>query len=166
MIQLGYRYYRGFRGVGMYSVKADPKRGYLVRYYRPSGKGARGRRPKEYVLVERLSTQRKSKSLAMDRAFAMAHGGSRRAKLMESPKPPADNPSMTAYCLKEKKHVRVSDWDQTTTRNGRSILVAYCPNCATKVSKLGRLIDCPECGESKPVAKDDYICKDCRANAN
>lgn len=154
------KWYKGPKGVACYMSYADKEGYYDVYFFRPSGPGALKGKAKEFKRVHRLDTHRKTKGKAMDRAYVLAYGKSRHKlkprQLVKS------NPGMTAFCLKQKKHVLVKQWDEGITKNGRAILTGKCPECATKVSKLGKLIDCPECGERRPGKTGDYICIPCR----
>lgn len=152
--------YQGLKGIAFYSIDKNKEGYYDVIFCRPSGKGVRKGIVKEWTYVERLATRRKSKKSAMDRAYKLAYGRSRHP--VEAKKLVKDNPAHTAYCLKQKKWVLVKAWQEEVTVNFRTYLTSKCPECDTKVSKLGKLMDCPECGKKEPGKKDDYICQPCR----
>lgn len=163
------RWYKGPKGVGAYSVKPDSEGNYKVWYAKPIGIGARQGNAKMYKIVDRFTTTRKSKAKAIDRAYTLAFGGTRRPERAVTQKPSVIG-SGDAYCLRQKKHVSGVKWQQKQTKNGRAMLVAECPECqamglVTKLTKFGRLIDCPECGEHKEGRANDYICVECRAKA-
>lgn len=158
------RYYRGPKGVAAYTSKPGPTGEYFVYFFRPTGPGARSLHPSKYKRVERLDTSRKSKSRAIDRAYELAYGKSRR-----EPKPRQlvkENPGNTGYCMKQKKHVIVAQWSEVEAKNGRKMLTAPCPECGTKISKYGILKLCAECGKMAEARADDYLCKACRAEAD
>lgn len=43
----------------------------------------------------------------------------------------------TAYCVKCKEKREVQDPEQVTMKNGRKALKGTCPNCGTKMFKIG-----------------------------
>jgi len=43
------------------------------------------------------------------------------------------------YCVKERKKVEIKDAQQVTMRNGRPAIQGVCPDCGTKIFKIGRL---------------------------
>ena len=43
----------------------------------------------------------------------------------------------TAYCVKCKEKREVKDPEQVTMKNGRKALKGTCPNCGTKMFKIG-----------------------------
>lgn len=171
----GYRYYEGLKGIGIYTVQPD-EGWYYVFHCRKSGPGQlNGTWDGTYAFVPRLTTKRKSKKSAIDRAYALAHGRSRQA-LTES-KPKQDHHPMTGYCLACKLHVTVGSWEERTTKNGRTMLESWCPLCddksalpdqdsghhkATRITKYGKLMNCPGCDQRNPEEKGDYLCKVCR----
>jgi hypothetical protein len=154
-----YRYYKGPKGIGIYTVNAT-NGNYRVFYAKPTGPGARQGKAKDFEVVPRLSTTRASKSRAIDRAYALAYGEQRREK-QPARKIARDEPHI-GYCMKEKKRVRVDGWQPFTAKNGRGMLKSHCPDCGTQIQKYGRLGHCGECGELQEMAADDYICKFCR----
>jgi hypothetical protein len=42
------------------------------------------------------------------------------------------------YCLKDKKKVEMKDPKPYTMKNGKSAMVGTCPNCGTKIFKIGK----------------------------
>jgi len=44
---------------------------------------------------------------------------------------------MKAYCVKCRKKVEVQDPKSVTLKNGRPATKGKCPNCSTKVFKIG-----------------------------
>ena len=42
-----------------------------------------------------------------------------------------------AYCVKCKKKVEIKNAEQVTLKNGRKATKGVCPNCGTKVFKIG-----------------------------
>jgi hypothetical protein len=156
-------FFHGPKGVGVYSKPVNPHGDYTVRFYRPAGRGARTDSPEFFKLVDRLCTRRKSKGTAMDRAYFLAHGRSRRLKRSSTPRPSGvSHGPNRAFCAKEKKHVVVTDWVQTKAKNDREMLVGHCPSCGTQVQKFGSMKLCSECGNLGEFARNDYICKLCR----
>jgi hypothetical protein len=155
-----WKYFKGPKGVAVYMSRPNTVGSYNVYFFRAAGKGKKSGTPEMYKRVTRLDTQRKTKGKAMNRAYIMAYG--RERKPSKGLTLPAVNSPMTAYCMKEKKHVEVESWQQITAKNGRLMLQSVCPTCSTKVSKYGKLIDCPECGKTNPVKPNDYLCAVCR----
>jgi hypothetical protein len=43
------------------------------------------------------------------------------------------------YCVKEKKKVEIQDPKQVTMKNGRPAIQGTCPDCGTKIFKIGKL---------------------------
>ena len=43
------------------------------------------------------------------------------------------------YCVKEKKKVEIKDPKQVTMKNGRPAIQGICPDCGTKIFKIGKL---------------------------
>lgn len=41
------------------------------------------------------------------------------------------------YCVKDKKMVECPNPEQVTLKNGRPALKGVCPNCGTKMFKIG-----------------------------
>jgi hypothetical protein len=43
------------------------------------------------------------------------------------------------YCVKERKKVEIKDPEQVTMKNGRPAIKGTCPDCGTKIFKIGKL---------------------------
>ncbi len=43
------------------------------------------------------------------------------------------------YCVKEKKKVEIKDPQQVKLKNGRDAVQGVCPDCGTKIFKMGKL---------------------------
>jgi hypothetical protein len=43
------------------------------------------------------------------------------------------------YCVKERKKVEIKDAKQVTMKNGRPAIQGFCPDCGTKIFKIGKL---------------------------
>ncbi|HLF09040.1 MAG TPA: DUF5679 domain-containing protein [Dehalococcoidia bacterium] len=43
-----------------------------------------------------------------------------------------------AYCVKDRKTVEISNPVQVTLKNGRPAVQGTCPNCGTKVFRIGK----------------------------
>jgi hypothetical protein len=43
------------------------------------------------------------------------------------------------YCVKERKKVEIKDAKQVTMKNGRPAIQGTCPDCGTKIFKIGKL---------------------------
>jgi len=43
------------------------------------------------------------------------------------------------YCVKERKKVEIKDPKQVTMKNGRPAIEGTCPDCGTKIFKIGKL---------------------------
>jgi Domain of unknown function (DUF5679) len=43
------------------------------------------------------------------------------------------------YCVKERKKVEIKDPRQVTMKNGRPAIQGVCPDCGTKIFKIGKL---------------------------
>jgi hypothetical protein len=43
------------------------------------------------------------------------------------------------YCVKERKKVEIKDPKQVTMKNGRPAIQGFCPDCGTKIFKIGKL---------------------------
>lgn len=153
--------FKGDKGIGLYSKDRNKYDDYEVLFYRPAGKGVRAGDPSYYRVVDRFTTRRKSKGKAIDRAYVLAHGRTRKLK-PRTPTKTDESPALTAYCAKEKKHVYVDDWEAGKTKSGRDMLIGHCPDCGTQVQKFGTLRECLECGKLSEFAPNDYICKRCR----
>ncbi|MEX1113000.1 MAG: DUF5679 domain-containing protein [Patescibacteria group bacterium] len=44
-----------------------------------------------------------------------------------------------AYCVKERKKVEMKDPKEVTLKNGRPAVSGVCPDCGTKLFKIGKL---------------------------
>lgn len=51
----------------------------------------------------------------------------------------ADAPAPQGYCVKERKKVAMKDYKQVTLKNGRPAISGICPDCGTKMFKIGKL---------------------------
>jgi hypothetical protein len=45
---------------------------------------------------------------------------------------------VTGYCLKDKKKVQIQDPHQITMKNGKPAVTGTCPECGTKIYKIGK----------------------------
>jgi hypothetical protein len=45
----------------------------------------------------------------------------------------------TGYCVKERKKVEIKDPQQVTMKNGRPAIQGTCPDCGTKIFKIGKM---------------------------
>ncbi len=43
-----------------------------------------------------------------------------------------------AYCMKCRKKVEIKNAQQVTLKNGRPAVQGVCPNCGTKVFRIGK----------------------------
>jgi Domain of unknown function (DUF5679) len=48
-------------------------------------------------------------------------------------------PMPEGYCVKERKKVEIKDPKQVTMKNGRPAIQGVCPDCGTKIFKIGKL---------------------------
>ncbi len=46
--------------------------------------------------------------------------------------------AVTGYCLKDKKKVEIKDPKQITMKNGKPATTGVCPECGTKIYKIGK----------------------------
>jgi hypothetical protein len=46
--------------------------------------------------------------------------------------------AVTGYCLKDKKQVEIVDPQEITMKNGKPAITGTCPNCGTKIFKIGK----------------------------
>jgi hypothetical protein len=46
--------------------------------------------------------------------------------------------AVTGYCLKDKKNVEIKDPQNITMKNGKPAITGTCPNCGTKIFKIGK----------------------------
>lgn len=44
-----------------------------------------------------------------------------------------------AYCVKERKSVQMKDPKQVTMKNGRPAIQGICPDCGTRLFKIGKM---------------------------
>jgi hypothetical protein len=74
------------------------------------------------------------------------------------------------YCLKERKHVEISNPRQVTLKNSRLAIQGTCPDCGAKISKMGRIAETRESvgqtGTSAPRSKDEEDLTVPRGNAH
>lgn len=160
----GVRYYEGTKGVGCWTVREDKEGWYYSFFLKPTGTGARQGQADKFTYVPRLTTKRRKRSACKARSENLAYGKSVTRGITAKPKP--NNPPGTGYCMSEKKHVLMTDMEEVTAKNGRTMLAGKCPDCGCKIQKYGRLIDCPECGQHREASANDYICKACRLESN
>jgi hypothetical protein len=50
-----------------------------------------------------------------------------------------ESPMPEGYCVKERKKVEIKDAKQVTMKNGRPAIQGVCPDCGTKIFKIGKL---------------------------
>lgn len=43
------------------------------------------------------------------------------------------------YCVKERKKVEIKNPEQITMKNGRPAITGTCPDCGTKIFKIGKM---------------------------
>lgn len=43
------------------------------------------------------------------------------------------------YCVKERKKVEIKEPEQITMKNGRPAIRGTCPDCGTKIFKIGKM---------------------------
>lgn len=165
-----WKYYRGPLGVGVYTVDhIDVEGNYGVYFFKRVPGSRKLGTSLSFVRVESKDTTRKSKSKAIDRAYKLAHGKDRYhsapvEQMAEDLHAAREVTAQTnAYCVKQRKKVFVPAWTQSRHK-GRSIIFAACPECGTRIQRYGRLIDCPECGQTREARTDDYVCRVCRDN--
>jgi hypothetical protein len=46
--------------------------------------------------------------------------------------------AITGYCLKDKMKVEIKNPRQITMKNGKPATTGECPNCGTKIYKIGK----------------------------
>jgi hypothetical protein len=51
-----------------------------------------------------------------------------------------DGELVEGYCLKDKRKVEMKDPQPITMKNGKPATVGTCPNCGTKIYKIGKAI--------------------------
>jgi uncharacterized protein DUF5679 len=70
--------------------------------------------------------------------FASIHPSRRREQCREAAA--KGGPFMPeGYCVKERKKVEIKDAKQVTMKNGRPAIQGVCPDCGTKIFKIGKL---------------------------
>jgi hypothetical protein len=53
---------------------------------------------------------------------------------------PEGEPTMPeGYCVKERKKVEIQNAEQITMKNGRPAITGTCPDCGTKIFKIGKM---------------------------
>jgi hypothetical protein len=74
-------------------------------------------------------------------AAAGAVAGARRARRASSAEleVPDLAPVVQGYCVKERKKVMIENAVQTTMKNGKPAITGVCPDCGTKVFRIGAL---------------------------
>jgi hypothetical protein len=50
-----------------------------------------------------------------------------------------ENDMPEGYCVKERKKVEIKDPQQITMKNGRPAIQGTCPDCGTKIFKIGKM---------------------------
>jgi len=50
-----------------------------------------------------------------------------------------ENAMPEGYCVKERKKVEIKDPEQITMKNGRPAIKGTCPDCGTKIFKIGKM---------------------------
>lgn len=159
-----YRFYEGPKGIGGWTTKPDNDGWYFSFFCKRAGKGARAGGGTHFEYVPRLTTKRRIKQKCIDRSHNLAYGEPITAGIRTAGK---GNPSGltapgTGYCMAEKKSVIVKDPVMIRAKNDRVMIQGTCPDCGCKIQKYGKIIECPECGESREAKSDDYICRWCR----
>jgi len=43
------------------------------------------------------------------------------------------------YCVKERKKVEIKDPEQITMKNGKPAIRGTCPDCGTKIFRIGKM---------------------------
>jgi hypothetical protein len=73
------------------------------------------------------------------------------------------------YCLRERKHVEISNPRQVTLKNGRLAIQGTRPDCGAKISKMGRISETGETvgktGTPAPRSKGEEDLTALRGNA-
>jgi hypothetical protein len=73
-------------------------------------------------------------------ARRLAGRGPSAARRTQNPRFLKGDPEMpTGYCVKERKKVEIKDPQQVTMKNGRPAIQGTCPDCGTKIFKIGKL---------------------------
>jgi Domain of unknown function (DUF5679) len=63
----------------------------------------------------------------------------RKGVVLTAGHPSEVRPMPEGYCVKEKKKVEIQDPKQVTMKNGRPAIQGTCPDCGTKIFKIGKL---------------------------
>jgi Domain of unknown function (DUF5679) len=72
--------------------------------------------------------------------FSHEEGCARQASVAPSERfPKGDTQMPEGYCVKERKKVEIKDPQQVTMKNGRPAIQGTCPDCGTKIFKIGKL---------------------------
>jgi hypothetical protein len=79
------------------------------------------------VALRPLSPLHSAQSNSRGIAKRACSGGERRTPMPEG------------YCVKERKKVEIQDPKQVTMKNGRPAIQGVCPDCGTKIFKIGKL---------------------------
>jgi hypothetical protein len=53
---------------------------------------------------------------------------------------PEDGEELEGYCLKDKRKVEMKDPQPITMKNGKPATVGTCPNCGTKIYRIGKAV--------------------------
>jgi Domain of unknown function (DUF5679) len=74
-------------------------------------------------------------------AWTPGYGGwESRVHRHQAPTPTKGAESMPeGYCVKERKKVEIQNPVQVTMKNGRPAIQGTCPDCGTKIFKIGKL---------------------------
>jgi len=48
--------------------------------------------------------------------------------------------NLEGYCLKDKRKVEMKDPQPITMKNGKPATIGTCPNCGTKIYKIGKAV--------------------------
>lgn len=48
-------------------------------------------------------------------------------------------PEVQGYCMKERKKVQIANPVQTSMKNGKPAITGACPDCGTKIFRIGTL---------------------------
>lgn len=62
-----------------------------------------------------------------------------------------------AYCVKDRKMVDVGDPQQITLKNGRSAMQGSCPECGTKVTRIGGSSGLGDSIGTRPPGRGVYV---------
>lgn len=158
-----WKYFPGPNGLGGFTIQPDKDGWFYSFYCKPVGRGARKGEAKKFQYIERMTSKRRRRLAAENRSYNLAHGlaitdGVKKQKKSEG------NPPGAGYCMSEKKQVIMKDLKQVRSKSGRKMIRGTCPDCSQVIHKFGNLIECPECGQTREIASNDYICKACRTS--